>query len=65
MPTTLTVRGMSCGHCEQSVEDALTGVDGVTDATADRERETATVEGDADATTLVAAIEDAGYGASA
>lgn len=65
MPTTLTVEGMSCDHCEQRVEDALTDVEGVTDATADHERETATVEGDADAATLVAAVEDAGYEATA
>ncbi|GAB3686721.1 heavy-metal-associated domain-containing protein [Salinarchaeum chitinilyticum] len=65
MSRTLTVEGMSCGHCEQSVEDALESVAGVDDATADREAEQATVEGDADPDALVAAIEDAGYEASA
>jgi len=64
MPT-LTVEGMTCGHCEQKVETALEGVDGVTDATADRDAGTATVDGDADPATLVAAVEDAGYSASA
>ncbi|GAA0654744.1 heavy-metal-associated domain-containing protein [Salarchaeum japonicum] len=63
--TTLTVSGMTCGHCEQKVEDALSGVEGVTDASADRELGTATVEGDADTDALVAAVEDAGYDASA
>lgn len=65
MSTTLTVEGMSCEHCEQTVEDALEGVSGVTDADADREREAATVDGDADAASLIAAVEDAGYSASA
>lgn len=65
MSTTLTVDGMSCEHCEQSVEEALEGVDGVTAAEADREAEQATVEGDADTAALIEAIEDAGYSASA
>ncbi|WP_135363090.1 heavy-metal-associated domain-containing protein [Halosimplex halophilum] len=61
----ITVTGMSCGGCEQSVEEALEGVAGVESASADREAETATVEGDADTDDLVAAVEDAGYEASA
>lgn len=65
MSRTLTVEGMTCGHCEQTVEDALEDVAGVTDASADRETEQATVEGDADPDELVGAIEDAGYDASA
>lgn len=65
MSTTITVEGMSCDHCEQTVEEALSGVAGVTDATADREAEQAVVEGEADAAALVSAVEDAGYGAEA
>jgi copper chaperone CopZ len=65
MDRELTVTGMSCGGCEQAVEDALESVDGVTDATADRESDTATVEGDADTAALVRAVEDAGYEAAA
>jgi len=65
MTRKLTVSGMSCGGCEQSVEEALEGVAGVESASADREAETATVEGDADTDDLVAAVEDAGYEASA
>ena len=63
--TTITVEGMSCEHCEQTVEEALSGVAGVTGATADREAEQAVVEGEADAAALVAAVEDAGYDAEA
>jgi len=61
MTTTLTVEGMSCEHCEQSVADALEAVDGVTGVTVDREGELATVEGDADVSALVTAVDDAGY----
>jgi copper chaperone CopZ len=63
MTTTISVEGMSCEHCERSVEEALRGVGGVTDASADREAGRARVEGDADAAALVRAVEDAGYAA--
>ncbi|MFC6823899.1 CopZ family metallochaperone [Halopelagius fulvigenes] len=65
MSRNITVEGMTCEHCEQTVEEALSGVGGVESATADRESESATVEGDADEDELVAAVEDAGYDASA
>ena len=65
MSTTLTVEGMSCEHCEQSVADALTELEGVTEVHVDREAESATVEGDADPEALVAAVDDAGYTAQA
>jgi copper chaperone CopZ len=62
MARTTTVHGMSC---EGTVESALTDVEGVTDADADRETEQATVEGDADPNDLAAVVEDAGYDAEA
>lgn len=65
MSQTITVEGMTCEHCEQSVEEALEGVDGVSNATADREAESATIEGAAESETLVSVVEDAGYDASA
>ena len=65
MATTITVEGMTCGHCEQSVEDALLDVEGVTGADVDRATESATVEGSSDTDALVSAVEDAGYSASA
>jgi copper chaperone len=61
MTTTITVEAMTCGHCEQTVEEALRGVSGVTDATADREAEQARIDGTADPAALVRAVEDAGY----
>ncbi|MFB6108833.1 MAG: heavy-metal-associated domain-containing protein [Haloplanus sp.] len=63
--TKITVEGMSCEHCEETVTDALGGVDGVTDVAVGRAAERATVDGDADADSLVRAVEDAGYEASA
>lgn len=65
MPTTITVEGMSCGGCEQSVEEALENVSGVTDAVANRNSEQATVEGDAPDEDLVSAVEKAGFSAHA
>ncbi|MDT3437665.1 cation transporter [Haloarcula sp. 1CSR25-25] len=65
MTTTITVEGMSCGHCEQTVEEALEEVSGVTAVTVDREGEQASVDGEAEVTALVEAVEDAGYTAHA
>ncbi|CAM2915108.1 MULTISPECIES: heavy-metal-associated domain-containing protein [Halobacterium] len=59
--TELTVTDMSCAHCEQTVTDALTDLDGVTDATADADADTVSYEGTADTDAVVAAIDDAGY----
>jgi copper chaperone CopZ len=64
MPTTITVDGMSCGHCEQTVAEAIESVSGVTDVTVDRTTGTAMVDGKADVNDLVAAVEDAGYQAA-
>lgn len=64
MPTTITVDGMSCGHCERTVADAIEAVSGVTDVSVDRTTGTAMVDGKADVNDLVAAIEDAGYQAA-
>jgi len=61
MTTTITVEGMSCDHCEQTVEEALEEVSGVTSVTVDRESEQASVEGEAEVTALVEAVEGAGY----
>jgi copper chaperone CopZ len=56
---------MTCEHCEQTVEEALEGVDGITAATADRDAESATVEGSAELDELLTVVESAGYDASA
>lgn len=65
MSQTITVEGMTCEHCEQTVEEALEDVGGVTAATADRETESAIIEGSAETDALVRAVTEAGYDASA
>lgn len=65
MTTTISVEGMSCEHCEQTIEEALREVANVSDARADRERETATVEGEPDTAALIQAVEETGYTAHA
>lgn len=61
MTRTYTVTGMSCGGCEQNVEDALTELVGVDGVSADNEADTVVVEGDVDDAAARTAIEDAGY----
>jgi len=60
------VSGMSCHHCQQKVEKALKGVAGVYSAVVDLQDGVAEVDFDDDTVTsssLVAAVERAGYGA--
>lgn len=60
----LKVTGMSCGHCENTVTKALTALDGVIKAVADREAEKAVVEydeGQVDRKAMVDAVVKAGY----
>jgi len=64
MAQTITVEGMTCGHCEGTVEDAVESVSGVLSASADREQDSVSVEGEADQDALIAAVEDAGYDAT-
>lgn len=64
MTQTLTVTGMTCDGCERAVEQALMDVPGVKSASADRDSESVTVDGEAD-DELVAAVQEAGYDASA
>nr|WP_284033221.1 heavy-metal-associated domain-containing protein [Halobaculum sp. DT31] len=59
MTTTMRITGMTCGGCEDSVEAALEGVDGVADASADHESGEAVVDGDADPLDLIAAVPEA------
>ncbi|TMT77913.1 heavy-metal-associated domain-containing protein [Haloterrigena sp. H1] len=65
MSQTITVEGMSCEHCEQSVEETLANVQGVQSVEVDLDAAQATVEGDAATQDLVSAVDEAGYDASA
>lgn len=65
MATEIAVEDMTCEGCEDIVVGALEDVSGVDSAEVDRENDVATVEGDADPDELVAAVDRAGYNASA
>lgn len=60
---TVSVSGMSCSGCEQSVESALSTIDGVTRVDADHEGDTVEVVVDeaASGNDIRDAIEAAGY----
>ncbi len=60
----LSISGMSCAGCVATVENALKNVPGVTAAAVNFAEHTATVQGNVDAKTLVAAVTTAGYGAA-
>lgn len=64
-PTTLSVQGMTCSSCVNSVEKALNGVEGVS-ATVNFATETAHILAPADITPkdLIKIVEKAGYSAS-
>ncbi len=64
MTTKIQVSGMTCGSCVSILERSLKTVPGVEIATVDLREETATVEGSADISALVATIEDEGYQAT-
>jgi len=62
----LRVEGMTCGHCEQAVRQALAAVPGVTAVLAvDRAKQQALVEGEADLEALIAAVKEEGFQARA
>jgi copper chaperone len=62
MKKTLLVEGMSCGHCENAVKNALKGLDGVTKVEVDLSSKSVEVEGEGLNDILIkGAIEDAGY----
>ena len=64
MRTTLNVTGMTCNHCQHSVQTALEGVDGVRAARVDLEQGRAVVDYDeakTNAREIAVAVADAGY----
>ncbi|GEM45556.1 CopZ family metallochaperone [Deinococcus cellulosilyticus] len=64
MTIELNITGMSCGHCEKAVKNALKSVSGVENAEVNLSQGTATVEGNADVQALIAAVTEEGYGAT-
>jgi copper chaperone CopZ len=61
--TTYTVTGMSCGHCEKSVSEELSGLTGVLTVAADAKAGTVTVSSEQplDEADVRAAVDEAGY----
>ncbi|ESU30172.1 hypothetical protein G3A_23255 [Bacillus sp. 17376] len=62
--TTLNVSGMTCGHCEKAVQNALMGVDGVASVVVSLSEGKAEVEYDAskaEVSKMKEAVEDQGY----
>lgn len=58
------VTGMSCAACSTRVEKAVMNVEGVTSCSVSLLTNSMGVEGTADATKIIKAVKDAGYGAS-
>jgi copper chaperone len=59
---TLSVPGMTCGHCEAAVKQEVGGVAGVSDVAVDLATKLVTVTGAAlDRDAIVAAIDEAGF----
>ena len=58
------VTGMSCAACSARVEKAVRGVDGVTECAVNLLTNSMSVEGTASNDKIIAAVENAGYGAS-
>lgn len=63
MEKKLVIEGMSCNHCKMRVENALKGVEGVSNAVVDLTDKSAivTLNADVDAAVLKETVEDAGY----
>ncbi|MBS4537052.1 heavy-metal-associated domain-containing protein [Clostridium sp. D2Q-11] len=62
MQKTLTIEGMSCGHCTNAVEKSLMNLEEVTKVRADLASKTAEVEGyELKDENLTKAVEEAGY----
>ncbi len=66
MTTQLNINGMTCQNCVMHVTKALQAVPGVTATEVDLQHKSAKIEHDgADVKTLIAAVEEEGYEASA
>jgi len=63
MTIELKVNGMTCGHCEKAVHNALKNVPGVQDVQVNLQEGTVTVQGEAEPQALIAAVTEEGYGA--
>ena len=60
---TLPIQGATCQHCVKNIHKALEPLNGVGAVSVDLDNQTVTVDGDADRGALLAALDEAGYGA--
>lgn len=60
----LNITGMTCGHCQKAVEQALQSVPGTERVEVDLASGRAVVEGPADLQTLLRVVENEGYQAT-
>ncbi|MBD8504902.1 heavy-metal-associated domain-containing protein [Hoyosella sp. G463] len=63
MTTTITVTGMTCGHCENAVRSEISALPGVTDVAVDLATGAVTITSDTDLdqAALREAVDEAGY----
>ena len=59
-----TISGMSCAACQSRVEKAVSKLDGVTSCSVSLLTNSMGVEGNVSDDTIIAAVQNAGYGAS-
>ena len=59
------VQGMTCGHCERAVQQAVRAVDGQAEVQIDRARNQVRVQSTAERQALVQAIQEEGYAVQA
>jgi len=61
--TTVTVEGMTCGHCVAAVENEIRTLPGVTDVTVDLASGAVAItsEGELASAAVAAAVDEAGY----
>ena len=65
MQYSLTVTGMTCGHCEKAVTQAIRAVDPQAQVRIDRSQNRVELESSAPREALVRAISEEGYAVSA
>ncbi|MBT9551461.1 MAG: heavy-metal-associated domain-containing protein [Hydrogenophaga sp.] len=65
MNQTLTVQGMTCGHCEKAVTTAIKTLDPKAEVTIDRSQNRVEVQSDQPREALAAAIREEGYAVAA
>lgn len=59
--TTLSITGMTCGHCVAGVTSALEKISGVSSVKVSLEQAQAVIEGTADLQALIDAVTEEGY----